>query len=133
MQCACTPNMNQTSLEGYDPTQPQHYQDLVLAGVRGPRKYLERASHNLSLLCCIFLSEGIPASITSRMAHSGGSPRRSMEIQTKPWKYIGYPAFALWLSSDNDFFLIRRFDALNARVILMLQWEISVLESKLTL
>jgi hypothetical protein len=65
------------------------------------------------------------------MAHSEKSPRRSMEIQTKPWKYIGYPVFSQWLSSDSDFFLIRRFDGLNARVILMLQWEISVLEADL--
>jgi hypothetical protein len=65
------------------------------------------------------------------MAELNELPRRSMEIQTKPWKYIGYRVFSQWLSSDSDFFLIRRFDTLNARVILMLQWEISVLEAKL--
>ena len=35
------------------------------------------------------------------------------------------------MASDNDFFIIRKFDKLNARVILMMQDRISCLEEKL--
>ena len=44
------------------------------------------------------------------------------------WKYKGYPAFSEWMASSNDFFLLRRFGALNARVILLMQDRISRLE-----
>jgi hypothetical protein len=59
------------------------------------------------------------------------APLSIEEVQTKPWKYIGYKTFSSWVGSDNDFFVIRRFDCLNARVILSLQWELSELERKL--
>ncbi|EXJ60198.1 hypothetical protein A1O7_04350 [Cladophialophora yegresii CBS 114405] len=53
------------------------------------------------------------------------------EVEEKPWKYIGYKIFSQWLASDADFFVVRRFENLSARVILSLQWEISVLERQL--
>jgi hypothetical protein len=53
------------------------------------------------------------------------------EVQKKPWKYIGYKVFSQWIGSDADFFVLRRFDSLNARVILALQWELCALERKL--
>lgn len=53
------------------------------------------------------------------------------EIHRKPWKYIGYRGYANFIASDDDFFVLRRFDALNARVALMLQDEISELEEEL--
>jgi hypothetical protein len=37
-----------------------------------------------------------------------------------------------WMASDTDFFVIRRFEVLNARVILKLQTEICALESRLS-
>jgi hypothetical protein len=55
-------------------------------------------------------------------------PLTKDEIQTKPWKYIGYKGFSQWMGSDIDFFVIRRFDNLNARVILAMQWELTDLE-----
>jgi hypothetical protein len=53
------------------------------------------------------------------------------EVYKKPWKYIGYKSFSEWAASDNDFFVVRRFSALNSRVILKLQDDISILEEQL--
>ncbi|KAI0469998.1 hypothetical protein GGR56DRAFT_661136 [Xylariaceae sp. FL0804] len=53
------------------------------------------------------------------------------EVQDKPWKFIGYKRYAEFISSDNDFFLVRRFDALSVRVALSLQDDIAVLEGQL--
>lgn len=54
-----------------------------------------------------------------------------IELQKQPWRYIGYKGFSEWAASDSDFFVIRRFDTLAARIILFLQWRISSLESDL--
>ncbi|TVY92545.1 hypothetical protein LAWI1_G001533 [Lachnellula willkommii] len=53
------------------------------------------------------------------------------EIETKPWKYIGYKGYADFLASENDFFIFRKFASLNCRVALSLQDQLSVLESDL--
>lgn len=53
------------------------------------------------------------------------------EIQEKPWKYIGIKGYSEFIASDNDFFVLRRFDILNARLALLLQDEISELENEL--
>ncbi|KAH8913089.1 hypothetical protein BR93DRAFT_131101 [Coniochaeta sp. PMI_546] len=53
------------------------------------------------------------------------------ELDEKPWKFIGYPGFAAYLSSDDDFFLLRRFDRLHSRVLLKLQDDLTVLEDNL--
>lgn len=53
------------------------------------------------------------------------------EKARKPWKFEGYPAFSKWMASSNDFFLLRRFGALNARVLLMMQDKISRKELEL--
>ncbi|KAH8881110.1 hypothetical protein GQ53DRAFT_832641 [Thozetella sp. PMI_491] len=53
------------------------------------------------------------------------------EKERKPWKYEGYPSFAAWMASSNDFFLLRRFGRLNARVLLMMQDEIVTKEAEL--
>ena len=42
----------------------------------------------------------------------------------RAWKTVGYPGFARWIASSNDVFIIRRFGALNARVILLMQDQI---------
>ncbi len=53
------------------------------------------------------------------------------EIEKKPWKYIGYRGYSDFISSENDFYIIRRFGALNARVTLALQDQVSVMEEQL--
>ena len=54
-----------------------------------------------------------------------------IEIDQKPWKYLGYQSFSKFVASDNDFFILRRFGALSAQVILALQDELSCLERDL--
>ena len=44
---------------------------------------------------------------------------------------FGYPAYSRLVGSDNELFLLRRFNTLNARVILGLQHRISELEQEL--
>ena len=47
------------------------------------------------------------------------------------WRYVGYPGFARWMASTNDFFILRRFGALNARVLLLMQDRIVQKEKRL--
>ncbi|RYP88543.1 hypothetical protein DL769_000239 [Monosporascus sp. CRB-8-3] len=54
-----------------------------------------------------------------------------LEVQRKPWKFVGYKRYADFISSDDDFFILRRFSSLNVRVALALQDQISVLEEQL--
>lgn len=44
---------------------------------------------------------------------------------------MGYRSFARFAASDTDFFVLRRFDYLNARVLFALQDELSALEEEL--
>ncbi|KAI0450215.1 hypothetical protein F5B21DRAFT_442376 [Xylaria acuta] len=53
------------------------------------------------------------------------------EVQKQPWKYVGYRRYTEFISSDTDLLIFRRFGALNARVGLLLQDKISLLEQKL--
>ncbi|KAF2179659.1 hypothetical protein K469DRAFT_716169 [Zopfia rhizophila CBS 207.26] len=53
------------------------------------------------------------------------------DLELRPWKYYGYSAFAEWAASESDFFVLRRFGALNMRVILKLQDDILQLEEEL--
>lgn len=53
------------------------------------------------------------------------------EWRSKPWKYKGYPAFSKWMASSNDFFLVRRFGSLNARVLLFMQNRVAEQEEAL--
>lgn len=39
----------------------------------------------------------------------------------RAWKYEGYPAFSKWIATSDDLMLFRRFEHLNARVLLQLQ------------
>jgi hypothetical protein len=52
-------------------------------------------------------------------------------LNTKPWRYLGYRGYSIFVASDNDFFILRRFSTLHARVLLALQDRITVLESNL--
>jgi hypothetical protein len=47
------------------------------------------------------------------------------------WKYEGYQEFSRWMASDDDFFVIRRFQSLNAEVILYMQDRIVQIEERL--
>jgi hypothetical protein len=59
------------------------------------------------------------------------TPPSEEEIHLKPWKFIGYKGYTEFISSDDDWFILRRFGALNVRVALALQDEVSVLEEEL--
>lgn len=48
-----------------------------------------------------------------------------------PWKYTGYRVFARWMAAEQELFIVRRFGALNTRVILALQDEITQFEQRL--
>ncbi|KAI0386071.1 hypothetical protein F5Y04DRAFT_275677 [Hypomontagnella monticulosa] len=61
----------------------------------------------------------------------GGSPTEE-EILLRPWKYIGYKGYSSFLASEDEFFVLRRFDSLNIRIALSLQDELSVLEEELS-
>ncbi|KAL4788757.1 hypothetical protein BDV19DRAFT_383649 [Aspergillus venezuelensis] len=58
-------------------------------------------------------------------------PLTQKELDEKPWKYIGYRGYSIFLASDSDFCNFRRFERLNTRVILALQDEISQIEESL--
>lgn len=47
------------------------------------------------------------------------------EKQERSWQYHGYPAFAEWMASSDDFFVLRRFSKESARCLLRLQHEIA--------
>ncbi|KAI1133664.1 hypothetical protein F5Y10DRAFT_228301 [Nemania abortiva] len=53
------------------------------------------------------------------------------DIERKPWKYVGYRGYTQLVASEDDFFILRRFNSLNIRVALLLQDEIAVLENEL--
>ena len=54
------------------------------------------------------------------------------DAENAPLQYIGYRVLSQWLSTDQNFFIVRRFGALGARVALSLQDEVSQLEAQLT-
>jgi hypothetical protein len=58
------------------------------------------------------------------------SDEKKKEMQSK---YVGYPGLATWMASSPDFFVLRRFDYLNARILLTLQDRIAEKEERLKL
>lgn len=52
-------------------------------------------------------------------------------VDERAWKHIGYPGFCTFSAIDDDFFLLRRFNELNIRVLLSIQFEIIQLEKQL--
>ena len=54
-----------------------------------------------------------------------------VQIKRKRWKYLGYKEYTKFIGSDADFLIVRRFSTLNARVLLSLQDQLSVLEEDL--
>ncbi|RSL60017.1 hypothetical protein CEP54_006973 [Fusarium duplospermum] len=71
------------------------------------------------------------SAIQAQSGIAQNTPPSQEEIQYKPWKFIGYKGYTEFISSEDDWFILRRFDTLNVRVSLALQDEISVLEKKL--
>lgn len=59
------------------------------------------------------------------------TPPTQDDINKRPWQYKGYPAYTEWMASSPDFFLLRRFNRLNAWVQLDWQDEIVRLETEL--
>jgi hypothetical protein len=53
------------------------------------------------------------------------------DIFHEPWKYTGYKKYSWLLASDDDFLIFRRFGTLNARILLLLQDDLTVAEEKL--
>ena len=53
------------------------------------------------------------------------------QVEDFPCKYLGYRAFSKWAASSEDALIIRRFNTLNARVLLFMQDEIVRIESDL--
>jgi hypothetical protein len=49
----------------------------------------------------------------------------------KPWKFEGYPGFAKWMASSEDFLVFRRFGVLNVRALLLMQDRIARKEQEL--
>ena len=70
-------------------------------------------------------------SVSSSHSLSLEPPLTEQEIETKPWKYIGYKGYASFIASENDFYIVRRFASLNTRIALALQDQVSVLEEEL--
>ena len=62
-------------------------------------------------------------------SRSGVQNLRSWMVHAKPWRYVGYRGFSTFVASDDDFFILRCFGTLHARVLLALQDRITVLES----
>ncbi|KAI1331382.1 hypothetical protein F5Y16DRAFT_266644 [Xylariaceae sp. FL0255] len=53
------------------------------------------------------------------------------DVERKPWKYVGYRGYSDLIASEDDFFILRRFNSLNVRIALLFQDEIAVLEGEL--
>lgn len=60
---------------------------------------------------------------------ASSNPCQSQESQSRPSNSVGYREFCNWASSASDFFVARRFDALAAGVIYLMQWDITKLEN----
>jgi hypothetical protein len=82
-------------------------------------------SNNIGLFAFHEMSATIPLTPVSTASQSSLT---SQELQERPWKFTGYRRFSQFLASDTDFLVIRRFDILNARVLLWLQDQLCVLE-----
>jgi hypothetical protein len=73
-----------------------------------------------------------PAAQSPPLQTSGDSKELTQdEIDEKPWKYIGYKGYSDFIASENDFFVLRRFASVSARIALELQDEVVVLEERL--
>lgn len=76
-------------------------------------------------------SDGASRNSSSTSRPADESPLTTKEIELKPWKYIGYRGYSEFISSENDFYILRGFKALNSRIALAQQDQIVVLEERL--
>ncbi|KAI1325975.1 hypothetical protein F5Y16DRAFT_400845 [Xylariaceae sp. FL0255] len=76
------------------------------------------------------MSHCLEAQRTTNLGSDSAEPTRD-EIEKQPWKYVGYKRYAEFLASDDDLLIFRRFGTLNARIGLLLQDKITVLEQNL--
>jgi hypothetical protein len=60
-----------------------------------------------------------------------GHFRTHMELNSRHRKYIGYKELARYMSSDDDFLALRRFDRAHCRLLLMLQAQVAEIEEEL--
>jgi hypothetical protein len=74
------------------------------------------------------VNTGVALQNLTGSANSSGTTNTSPE---QPWKTQGYQEFSKWMASENDFFVFRRFETLNANTILWMQYQISELERRL--
>lgn len=65
------------------------------------------------------------------MASLPDSSRGIPAGRPKPWRDEGYPAFSSWMVSSEDFLVLRRFDQVNTRILLLMQDRIARLEDDL--
>lgn len=70
-------------------------------------------------------------SATTTTPSSTADPEKLGQYNERAWKYIAYPGFCEFSALDDDFLLLRRFGALNIRVLLDLQFRITQLEDQL--
>jgi len=76
----------------------------------------------------------IPLQTLGRPAQNpAGPPVSDDEKKKNPWKHEGYREFSKLMASDDDFFIIRRFQSLNANVILYMQDRIAQIEECLNI
>ena len=59
------------------------------------------------------------------------SPSTPRQKRIPEWRYEGYRAFTTWLGSSDEAVVIRRFNKINARVIMYMQHEIGKKEERL--
>lgn len=65
------------------------------------------------------------------LAEVSSTPEQTTATVRHPWRDDGYPSLAKWMASSEDFFILRRFGSLNARVLLLMQDRIVELERDL--
>jgi hypothetical protein len=91
----------------------------------------ERARHTASSSTC---NSSVPStkrrSVSSAATVSTAVPIEE-DIARKPWKYIGYKGYTDFVALENDFYIVRRYGARNARIALALQDQVAVLEEEL--
>lgn len=74
---------------------------------------------------------GIPLHTLTGTTTNTNASVSSEDRKNAAWKYEGYEALGRWMASDDEFFVFRRFESLNAGVILWMQDRIVQLETKL--
>ena len=112
--------------------------------LQGPSKFAAIDLHSLEQFRKPFLnlrsnmssttSSGAQTRLGTETGTGSRLPQRTVsekDISEKPWKFIGYPGFASFISSDDDLVYFRKFGTLHSRVLLTLQDDIVQLEQAL--